>query len=500
MQEADIAIRPPVVTIMGHIDHGKTTLLDYIRSTKVTDQERGGITQHVGSYQIQYQEEKITFIDTPGHEAFKSIRSRGMKTADIIIIVIAADDGIMPQTLEAIDTAKQTGLPIIVAITKIDKEDTVIDKIKAELAEKELVPEEWGGDTVVTQVSSVTGEGIDSLLEMIHLVAEVSEITANWDKSHTDGFILESFLDAKMGPLCDLVILNGRLDQGDALVAGDITYGKVKRMQNDRGEIIKSAYPGQPVRILGLKGVAKAGDTFRVVKDDKTAEQMIKDAQKEPENIPVMQMMVEKDKELNIILKADSMGSLEAIEYALNQITQMEMKINIVSKEVGEVNSTDIQNAQIHNAVIIGFGLKQNKKMLSVAEQQDVVIKYYRLIYELTDEIRDILYKMTEPKIVRNTFGKLRVIQVFKDDKKQLILGGRVEEGKIMRKSLIEISDAEGEVIVRGKISELQQEKQDTAEVLGGRECGIKIQVNLKKEVPQEGDILESYEQVKRKL
>jgi translation initiation factor IF-2 len=500
MSEAQIQSRSPIITIMGHIDHGKTTLLDYIRSTKVTQKEKGGITQHVGAYQISYKNGFLTFIDTPGHEAFTSIRSRGIKTSDIIILVVAADDGVMPQTEEAIEIAKQTQLPIIVAITKIDKEDVDTNKIKANLSEYDLVAEEWGGDTIFVELSSLTGQGVDELLEMIHLVAEMTDITANFSKAQTDGFILESFLDSRMGPLSDIVILNGTLAIGDAFVVGDSTFGKIKRIQDDQGNQIKLAVPGQPVRILGLKGVAKAGDTFRVVKDEKTAEHIISQSQKEPENIPVMQQIVEKDKELNIILKAEATGSLEAVAYALEQIQQLEMKINIVAQEIGDVNATDIKEAQIHNAVIIAFGLKPNKKMLSVAEQQDVVIKYYQLIYELTDEIRDILHKMTEPKIIRNVFGELRIIQVFKDQKKHIILGGKVDKGKIVRKSLIEIKNSDDEVIVQGKLEELQQEKSDTSEVLDGRECGLKIQTTLKKEIPSEGSLLISYEQTKRKV
>ncbi len=495
-----IDIRPPIITIMGHIDHGKTTLLDYIRSTSVTKREAGGITQHIGSYQIVYQGKAMTFIDTPGHEAFKSIRSRGIKTADIIIIVVAADEGVKQQTIEAIEIAKATQLPIMVAITKMDKEDTNVDKIKADLAELELVSEEWGGETVMVELSSITGEGVDSLLEMIQLVADVSEIKANYATDETDGFILESFLDSKMGALSDVVVLNGKLSTGDIIVAGDTAYGKIKRMQGDTGDILKEAIPGQPVRILGLKGVAQAGDTFRVVGSEKEAEAILNDAKIPPANDPVMQSLVEKEKELNIILKADSMGSLDAIEYSLGQIAQIEMKINIVSREVGEVNSSDIREAQVHNAVILAFGLKQDKKMAGVSEQQDVVVKYYQLIYKLTDEIRDLLMKLSAPKITRNDFGELRIIKVFKDDKKSVILGGKVEKGKIMRKSLVDIKNQEGKIIAQGKITDLQQEKQDVSEVLMGRECGIMIQTSLKKELPVAGDVLISYEQVKRKV
>ncbi len=500
MAESTIDIRPPIVTIMGHIDHGKTTLLDKIRSSRVTAKEAGGITQHLGSYQIENKGQKITFIDTPGHEAFKSIRSRGIKTADVIIIVVAADEGVKPQTVEAIEIAKETKLPIMVAITKIDKENLMVDKIKADLAEMELISEEWGGETVMVEVSAVSGEGIDSLLEMIQLVSEVSEIKANYDDAQTDGFILESFLDSKMGPLSDVVVLNGKLKLGDILVAGTRTFGKIKRMESDTGELLQEAIPGQPVRLMGIKGVADAGDTFRVVESEKEAQAIIDEAKEPPKNDPVIQMMVEKEKELNIILKGDSIGSLDAIEYSLGQIAQIEMKINIVSREVGEVNASDIKQAKVHNAVILAFGLKQDKKMTVVAEQQDVAIKYYSIIYKLTDEIRDLLQKLSAPKITRNEHGNLRILKVFKEDKKSMILGGRVEDGKILRGSLVEIKNSEGKVIVQGKISQLQQEKEDTAEVLSGRECGMMIQTSFKKYTPEEGDVLYSYEQVKRQM
>lgn len=500
MSETLIQSRPPIVTIMGHIDHGKTTLLDYIRKANVTAREAGGITQHLGSYQVSYKDTKITFIDTPGHEAFKSIRSRGIKTADIIILVIAGDEGIKPQTVEAIELAKTTELPIIVAITKIDKPNLALDKIKSDLTEYDLTPEEWGGQTVVVEVSAVSGQGIDDLLDMITLVSQVAETQANYDISMTNGFVLESFLDSKSGALSDIVVLNGKLSVGNVVLAGNTSYGKIRRMENDYGESIQEAIPGQPVRILGLKTVASAGDEWRVVSNETEAMNIISNAKKPVSNIPVLNWGTEKEKALNLVIKGDSIGSLDAIEYALGQIVQLDMKINILSREVGDITTGDINQAKIQDAVIIAFGLKPNKKMNEVAEQKDIVIKYYSLIYELIDEIRDLLLKLEGPKITRNEIGELRVIKVFKEDKKSLILGGRVEKGKMLRGALIEIKNNQDKVIVQGKLAQLQQEKQDVSEVLDGRDCGMSLQVSFKKQTPQEGDILYVYEQVKRTI
>ncbi len=499
-QATNIRTRPPIITIMGHIDHGKTSLLDYIRNSRVTSKEAGGITQHVGAYQVEANNQTLTFIDTPGHEAFRAIRTRGIKTSDILVIVIAADEGIKPQTEEALENAKATGLPIVITLTKIDKEETNVDKIKADLAERELTPEEWGGETVVTQVSSTTGEGIDTFLEMLTLVAEVNEITANYNPEYTDGFVLESFLDSKTGPLSDVIVQNGQLKTGDVILVGTQTYGKVRRMNDPHGNIVKEASPSDPVRILGLKEVTDAGEQFRVVKNEKEAQTVIEEHTKKPSNEPVMQFLMQQKKtELNLILKADSGGSLEAIEYALDQIIQDEIKINVLNKSIGQVTASDIQEAKAEEALILAFGVKENKKTKQMAEQQSVRIKYYRLIYELTDEIRDLLYKMQEPKIQRNDFGTLNILRVFKEDKKSIIIGGRVTEGKMKKGSLVEISNGE-EIILRGNLAELQHNKEVANEVEQGRECGIRINTQFKNESPKDGYTLYSYEEVTQEL
>ncbi len=498
MSDSTIQPRPPIVTIMGHIDHGKTSLLDYIRKANVTAGEAGGITQHIGSYQVSHKDATITFIDTPGHEAFKSIRSRGIRTADIIIIVIAGDEGVKPQTLEAVELAKSTQLPIIVAITKIDKPNLVLDKIKADLAELDLTPEEWGGQTIVQNVSSVSGEGIPELLEMIALVAEVEELKANYDPSATDGFVLESFLDSKAGPLSDIVVLNGKLKLGDVLLVGNTVYGKIRRMTNDSGVMIKEALPAEPARILGLKNVASAGDEFRVVASENDAMALIEAAKIPPANNPVIQSLLEKEKTLNLIIKADSIGSLDAIEYALGQIVQLDIKITIVGREVGDITANDIAQAKVQQAVILGFGIKQDKKIKELADLKDVAIKYYRLIYELIDEIRDQIIQLEGPKVTRTDLGELKVLKVFKEDKKSLILGGIVQTGRMVRNGLIEIENSEGKVIVQGKLTNLQQDKQDVSDVSDGNECGMVISCSFKKTTPIEGDILYVYEQIKK--
>jgi translation initiation factor IF-2 len=496
-----LASRPAVITIMGHIDHGKTTLLDYIRKSRITKTEAGGITQHVGAYQVEFNGVKLTFIDTPGHAAFRAIRSRGVKTADIVVIVIAGDEGVKPQTIEAIQEAKGSKLPIVVAITKIDKEDISLDKIKAELVELELTPDDWGGNVIVCPLSSVTGDGVDNFLENLTLVAEMSELKANMLKEATDGFILESFLDSKMGALCDMIVLNGYLETGDVVLAGNKTYGKVKKMTDDLGKDIKKALPGTPVRILGLKSVADAGDFVRLVKNESEALSEL-EKQKVPilNEINIPQVGEGHHKELNIILKGDSQGSLDAIQFSIGEIVKIDLDINILVSEIGDINATDIKTAKNENAIIIGFGLKPDKKIQQVAEQSEIVVKYYKLIYDLLDEIRELLKAFAEPKIIRNDLGKLKIMRVFKEDKKSLILGGRVIVGKMVRGSMIEILDSMGKVFFKGKITELQQNKEDVSEVLDGRECGIQAQVFLKKRNPSENDELVAFEHIKKKI
>jgi translation initiation factor IF-2 len=336
------------------------------------------------------------------------------------------------------------------------------------------------------------------LLEMISLVAEVEELKANYDKSATDGFILESFLDSKAGPLSDIVVLNGKLKLGDVVLVGNSVYGKVRRLTDDKGGNIKEVNPAEPARILGLKGVASAGDEFRVVSSENEAMELIEAAKIPPANNPVIQSMLEKEKTLNLIIKADSIGSLDAIEYALGQIVQLDIKITIVSREVGDINANDISEAKVKQAVILGFGIKQDKKMLELANLKDVVIKHYKLIYELIDEIRDQITQLEGPKVTRTDLGELKVLKVFKEDKKSLILGGLVQTGRMVRNGLIEIENSEGKVIVQGKMSNLQQDKQDVADVMEGNECGMVISCSFKKTTPVVGDILYVYEQIKK--
>ena len=366
------------------------------------------------------------------------------------------------------------------------------------MAELELTPEEWGGQTIVQNVSSVSGEGIPELLEMIALVAEVEELKANYDPSATDGFVLESFLDSKAGPLSDIVVLNGKLKLGDVLLVGNTVYGKIRRMTNDSGAMIKEALPAQPARILGLKNVASAGDEFRVVASENDAMALIEAAKIPPANNPVIQSLLEKEKTLNLIIKADSIGSLDAIEYALGQIVQLDIKITIVGREVGDITANDIAQAKVQQAVILGFGIKQDKKIKELADLKDVAIKYYRLIYELIDEIRDQITQLEGPKVTRTDLGELKVLKVFKEDKKSLILGGIVQIGRMVRNGLIEIENSEGKVIVQGKLTNLQQDKQDVSDVSDGNECGMVISCSFKKTTPIEGDILYVYEQIKK--
>jgi translation initiation factor IF-2 len=502
----DLVERPPVVTIMGHVDHGKTTLLDSIRHSKVTEQEAGGITQHIGAYQVTVNGKKITFLDTPGHEAFTTMRARGAQVTDIVVLVVAADDGVMPQTVEAINHAKAANVPIIVAINKIDKPDANPDRVMQELMEYNLVPEEWGGDTIYCKLSAKTGEGIDNLLEMILLVSEMEELKANPNRRAT-GTVIEAKLDKGRGPVATLLIQAGTLHVGDPIVVG-CTYGRVRAMVNDTGRRVKEAGPSTPVEITGLHEVPQAGDRFMVFEDEKKARQIAEArAQKQLMEQRSMKARVSLDdlfeqikqgemKELNIIVKADVQGSVEALVAALQKIDVEGVRVKIIHAAVGAITESDILLATTSNAIVIGFNVRPDSNAKRVAESEKVDIRLHRIIYKVIEEIEAAMKGMLDPEYEEKVIGQAEVRKTFKVSKVGTIAGCYVTDGKITRDSKVRLI-RQGIVIYEGEIDSLKRFKDDVKEVMQGYECGLTIK-NFND--IKEGDIIEAYimQEVKR--
>lgn len=500
--------RPPVVTVMGHVDHGKTSLLDAIRFTNVTEHEAGGITQRIGAYQVEKKEKKITFLDTPGHEAFTSMRARGAQATDIAVLVVSADDGVMPQTIEAINHAKSAGVPIIVAINKIDKPGANPEKVKQQLTEHGLVPEEWGGDNICVNVSAVQGEGIDNLLEMILLVAEVEELKANPDRE-AYGIVIESELDKGRGPVASVLVRKGTLKVGDCIVAGT-NFGRVRAMINDKGKRVKFASPSTPVEVLGLSGVPQSGEIIKTFINEKDAKVMaekrkelrrydeLKRSQRASLEDLFKQMSEEKLKELNIIIKADVHGSVEALRQSLEQINTDEVKVKVVHGGAGNITETDVMLAAASNSIIIGFNVRPDSKSRRAAEQEGVEIRLYRVIYEAIDDVKKAIEGLLEPEVKEKVLGKVEVRATFKIPKAGTIAGCYVLEGKITNSSNVRIL-RDGAVVYEGKVNSLKRFKDDVKEVFQGYECGVGIE---KFNDIKEGDILEPYEmiEVKREL
>mgnify|MGYP001182223107 CR=1 FL=1 len=495
----DLVERPPVVTIMGHVDHGKTTLLDAIRQSKVTEQEAGGITQHIGAYQVTAQGKKITFIDTPGHAAFTTMRARGAKVTDITILVVAADDGVKPQTVEALNHAKAAGVPIIVAVNKIDKPTASPEKVMQELAEYELIAEDWGGDTIFVPISALKREGIDQLLEMVLLVAEMEELKANPNrKAH--GTVIEAKLDKGRGPVATLLVQNGTLKVGDPIVVGH-TYGRVRAMVNDLGRRVKEADPSMPVEITGLNEVPQAGDRFVVFDDEKTARQVgearaqkaIEETRVETNRISLdtlFEQMKEGDvKELNIIVKADVQGTVEALSAALQKIDVEGVKVNIIHTGVGAITESDVILATASNAIIIGFNVRPNPNAKRMAEEEKVDIRLHRIIYKAIEEIEAAMKGMLDPEYAEKVIGQVEVRTTFKVSKVGTIAGSYVTEGKVTRDSSVRVI-RDGIVIYEGEIDSLKRYKDDVKEVAQGYECGITVK-NFND--IKEGDIFEIY-------
>ena len=496
--EDDMVVIPPVVTIMGHVDHGKTSLLDTIRKTKVAAGEAGGITQHIGAYQVEVHGKKITFLDTPGHEAFTAMRARGAQVTHIAVIVIAADDGVMPQTREAIDHAQAAKVPIIIALNKIDKANANPDHVKQQLAEIGILIEEYGGDVICVPVSARKGTGIDDLLEMILLVAEVQEIKANPNRPAT-GVIIEAKLEKNTGPTATVLVQQGTLKMGDNIVVGALA-GKVRAMFNDRGKRIQKAPPSTPVSILGLPEVPQAGDRLEVVPDERTAKQRAQrvSEQRRSETMPLGQVSLDtlymqegKTKELNVVLKSDVQGSAEAIKNALSKLGEENIKVRLIHEGIGNINETDVHLAAASEAVIIGFDVKADGAAQRLAQKEGVEIRYYNVIYKLTDDIQAALTGMLEPTLREVIEGHAEVLQTFKAGKTTVIAGCRVTDGKITRSSQARILRKNAKVY-DGKIASLRRGKDDVREVASGYECGIVLEDFTEFEV---GDIIEVFSQ-----
>jgi translation initiation factor IF-2 len=500
--DEELADRPPVVTIMGHVDHGKTSLLDAIRETEVAAGEAGGITQHIGAYQVHHDEKTITFLDTPGHAAFTAMRARGAKVTDIAVVVVAADDGVMPQTKEAIDHARAADVPILIAVNKIDKEGAQPDRVRNELAADGLTPEDWGGETVYVDVSAKTHEGLDKLLEMILLVTELEELGAN-PEAPASGTVVESQLDPGRGPVVTILVQRGTLKVGDSLVAGP-QWGRVRAMHDFTGTRVQSAGPGMPVEVLGFDGVADAGEFVHAVENDRRARQEAQEranrlkteqlARRQARKVSleeVFSRVQEGDiKELNIVLKADVAGSLEALQDEIAKVPQEQVGINIIHSQTGGINESDVMLAAASEAIIIGFNVRPLADARRAAEREGVDVRTYSVIYKITEDLRNAMEGMLEAIEVEETLGEAEVKQTFKASKVGRIAGCIVNEGKVTRTASVRLI-REGTVIWDGKLGSLRRFKDNVQEVEEGQECGIVLDgyADVK-----EGDMLEFFE------
>ncbi|MBL4930881.1 translation initiation factor IF-2 [Clostridium paridis] len=505
--EENLKKRPPIITVMGHVDHGKTSLLDAIRKSSVTEREAGGITQHIGAYTVTVNGEKITFLDTPGHEAFTAMRARGAQITDIVILVVAADDGIMPQTKEAINHCKAAGVPMIVAINKMDRPGANPDRVKQELTEHGLVAEDWGGDTICVNVSAKTHENLDTILEMVLLTAEMQELTANPDR-RAKGTVVEAELDKGRGAVATLLVQNGTLHVGDSIIVGS-TYGRIRAMFDDKGKKIKSAGPSIPVEILGLSEVPAAGDRFNVVKDEKTARTMaesrkekVRDEQLNSNHRVSLedlysQIKEGKIKELPVVVKADVQGSVEAIKSSLEKLSTDDVKVRVIHGGVGAITETDVILAAASNAIIIGFNVRPDTNASIVAEKEAVDLKTYRIIYEAIEDIKSAMIGMLDPDYKEVVLGKAEVRMTYKISNVGTIAGSYVLDGKLVRNSDVRII-RDGIVIFESTLGSLKRFKDDVKEVNAGYECGITVE---KFNDIKEGDIVEAFtvEAIKRK-
>ena len=499
----DLVERPPVVTIMGHVDHGKTTLLDYIRKSNVASGEAGGITQAIGAYSVKYKDKTITFIDTPGHAAFTEMRARGASITDIVIIIVAADDGIMPQTREAIDHAKAAGVPIIVAINKIDKPDANIERIMTGLVENGLTPEEWGGDIIVNKISAATGENVDKLLDNILLIAEMEEYKANPSR-YASGAVIESKKDSKVGSVVTLLIQNGTLRLGDPIVIGN-SFGKVRTLKNDLGQNIVEATPSTPVEVTGISEVPSAGDKFMAFESEKQAKQIAEErklrSREKDTNFSGMSLedlfgrIQEGVKEIKVVLKTDVNGSLEAVKNSLEKISIDGVKVTVIRGAVGAITESDIVLASASDALIIGFNVRGNTKTMDMAKQYGVSIKTYDIIYKVVEDMEKAMKGMLEPEYEEKVTGTLEIRQIFKFSKVGLIAGCHVLSGTIKNNEKARII-RDNVVVYNGSIKSLQHEKDQVKEVKKDMDCGLTLE-NCQDY--KEKDIIEVYDLVEVK-
>jgi translation initiation factor IF-2 len=504
--DEDLVERPPVVTIMGHVDHGKTSLLDAIRETEVVASEAGGITQHIGAYQVHHNANTVTFLDTPGHEAFTAMRARGAKVTDIAVIVVAADDGVKPQTQEAVDHATEAGVPILVAVNKVDKEGAQPDRVRSEMAALGLQPVEWGGETEFVNVSAKTKEGLEDLLETIILMAEVEELRAN-PNAAASGTVIESKLDPGRGPVVTILIGRGTLEVGDAVVAG-AHWGRVRAMQDFMGNRVREARPGEPVEVLGFDGVPEAGERVRVVEHERRARQLATEravrlkteslARRSGKRISLEDIFREGIQELNLVVKADVAGSLEAIEDEIAKLPQEEVSVNVIRRAVGAVTESDVMLAAASDAVILAFGVRPVGDARAAAEREGVEIRHYSVIYRAIEELRQAMEGMLAPEEIEETTGVAEVRQLFRASRVGTIAGSHVTEGTVSRGSKVRLV-RDGTVVYEGEIASLRRFNDDVREVASGYDCGIVLRdfADIK-----EGDVLETYatRQVEREL
>lgn len=495
-KQNNLQTRPPVVVILGHVDHGKTSILDFIRKSRVAEKESGGITQHIGAYQIEHQSKTITFLDTPGHEAFSAMRSRGVKVADIAILVVAAEEGVKPQTKEAISHIKKSGVPFIVALNKIDKKAAQPDKVKQELAKYEVNAESLGGQVPSVNVSAKTGQGIDELLEMINLVAEMEELKADIDQP-ASGVVIESRQDAKKGPTATILIKEGVLKTKD-IIGADSTVGKVKGMEDFQGRTTEKAVPSMPVVITGFEEAPQVGEKFFVFENLRQAQDRVDKKTAKRKGESTAQIVASDKKILNLILKADVRGSLEAIKEALKSIPDDEAAIRFLKSEIGDINESDIKLAESSNGKIVGFRVKIEPCLKQISQQKKVKIMTFEIIYELVQSVRELLSRLLEPELVRTAVGRLKVLAFFHAEKNRQIIGGRVSQGKVSKGCLIEIFRNE-QNIGKGRLIQIQRNKKDIDEVAKDQECGILLDSPVKIE---KGDALEFYreERIKREV
>ena len=498
--EANLVSRAPVVVVMGHVDHGKTSILDVIRHSNVTEGEAGGITQHIGAYRVTVDGREITFLDTPGHAAFTTMRARGAQVTDIAVLVVAADDGIMPQTVEAINHAKAAGVSIIVAINKMDKEGANPERVKEQLTEYELVPEEWGGDTPCIPVSAHTKQGIDDLLEMILLTADMMELKANPDRA-AKGTVIEARLDKGMGPVATVLVQNGTLHAGDTIVAGT-TVGRVRSMMDDKGRRVKDAGPSVPVEITGLGDVPVGGDVFNAVSDERLARELVEQRLTEQKEAQfnsqtkvtldnLFEQMKEGDmKELKIIVKADVQGSVEAVRQSLEKLSNEEVRVHIIHGGVGAINESDVMLANASNAIIVGFNVRPDPVAEENAKRDGVDMRLYRIIYDCIEEIESAMKGMLAPKYREVALGKAECRETYKISNVGMVIGGHVTSGKITRNAQVRVV-RDGIIVADDKVASLRRFKDDVREVAEGYDCGITLE---KFSDIKQGDVLEAYE------